>query len=322
MTWVAWRQQRFQLLMSALLITAVAAVMVYYRFSADAYMQEHGIAGCLRIDEGACTASAMNALSDTYKTYVSVIPMVLLCLPVLLGMFAGAPLFAREIEQGTHVFGLTQSVGRGRWWATKALVAGAPLTLLMLGLGLLGFWALRPLNHVTRGPLMTPGFETQGLTLAAYTVLAFAVGVAAGLLFRNTLVAMAVVIGLYLVALVGIGGAARPHYLAAERVSGTVAQSTGESERGGRSWLPDDAWRVGSAYYGADGRAVAFNPSGCEGTETIQTCLTKQGVVKQSADYHPVSHFWGLQAVESGIFLALSAGLLGLGAWALRRRVL
>ncbi|TLQ43161.1 ABC transporter permease subunit [Streptomyces marianii] len=322
MLWVAWRQQRFQLLISTLLVCAVGGVMLYYRFSADAYMQDHGIVGCLRIDEGACTASAMNALSDTYKTYVSIIPLVLLCLPVLLGMFAGAPLFAREIEQGTHVFGLTQSVGRGRWWATKSLVAGGPLALLMLGLGLFGFWALKPLNHVTRGPVMTPGFETQGLTLAAYTVLAFAIGVAAGLLFRNTLAAMAVVIGLYLVVLVGVGAAARPHYLAAERITGTVAESTGESERGGQSWIPDDAWRVGSAYYGKDGRKVSFNPSGCDGTETIQRCLTRQGVAKQSADYHPASQFWGLQAIEAGVFLALSAGLLGLGAWTLRRRVL
>ncbi|WP_216854773.1 hypothetical protein [Streptomyces pacificus] len=297
-------------------------MMLYYRISADAYMQDHGIVGCLRIDEAACTASAMSAFSDAYKAYVSIIPMVLLCLPVLLGMFAGAPLFAREIEQGTHIFGLTQSVGRGRWWATKSMVAGVPLALLMLGLGLFGFWALKPLNHVTRGPVMTPGFETQGLTLAAYTVLAFAIGAAAGLLFRNTLAAMAVVLGLYLVVLVSIGTVARPHYLAAERVTGTVAESTGESERGGRSWIPDDAWRIGSAYYSKDGQKVSFNPSGCDGKETIQRCLARQGVAKQSSDYHPASRFWSLQAIEAGVFIALSAGLLGLGAWTLRRRVL
>lgn len=322
MLWVAWRQQRLQLLMSTLLVCAVGAVMLYHRLSADAYMRKHGIAGCLRIDASTCTASAMSGLSDAYRSYVSIIPMVLLCLPVLLGMFAGAPLFAREIEQGTHVFALTQSVSRRRWWLTKSAVAGGPLALLMLGFGLFAFWALRPLNHVTRGPVMTPGFETQGLTLGAYTTLAFAIGVAASLLLRNTLGAMAAVIGLYIVVLVSIGTAARPHYLAAEQITGTVSESTGESERGGRSWIPDDAWRVGSAYYGADGRRASFNPSGCDGTETIQHCLTRQGVVVQSADYHPASRFWSLQAIEAGVLLALSAGLIGIGAWSLRRRVL
>ncbi|MER6564475.1 ABC transporter permease subunit [Streptomyces sp. NPDC001027] len=321
MLWVAWRQQRLQLLVTALLVAAVASVMTYYRLDAVSYMGDHGIAGCLRIQDG-CPVDAMNALSDTYKTYASVIPMVLLCLPVLLGMFAGAPLFAREIEHGTHVFGLTQSVSRRRWWATKVLVAGGPVALVMLVLGLGGVWALKPLNHVTRGPLLTPGFETQGLTLAAYTVLAFAVGVAAGLLFRNTVTAMAITLAVYLAVLVGLGAAARPHYVAAERITGTVAQSTGESERGGKSWVPDDAWRVGSTYYDKSGREISFNPSGCDGTETIQSCLTRQGVASQTAEYHPASQFWSMQAVESCVFLALSAGLLALGAWTLRRRVL
>ncbi|WP_031509581.1 ABC transporter permease subunit [Streptomyces megasporus] len=322
MIWVAWRQQRLQLLVTTLLVVAVGAVMLYHRADAVAFMQDRGIAGCLRIGDAPCTRGAMAALSEEYRTYVSIIPMVLLCLPVLLGMFAGAPLFAREFEQGTHVFGLTQSVGRGRWWAVKLLVGGAPVALLMLILGLVGVWALKPLNHVTRGPMMTPGFETQGPVLAAYTVLAFAVGVTAGLLFRNTLAAMAITLGIYLVVLVGVGGGVRPHYFAAERITGTVAQSTGESERGGTSWIPDDAWRVGSTYYDREGREISFDPSGCDGTETIQSCLGRQGVAAQSADYHPAGRFWDFQAVESGIFLALSAGLLGLGAWSLRRRVL
>lgn len=322
MIWVAWRQQRLQLLITALLIAAVGAVMLFYRFDAVSFMQDRGIAGCLRIGADPCSRSAMAALSSEYETYVSSIPMVLLCLPVLLGMFAGAPLFAGEFEQGTHVFGLTQSVSRRRWLATKLLVGGGPVAVLMLVLGLVGVWALKPLNHVTRGPMMTPGFETQGLVPAAYTLLAFAIGVAAGLLLRNTLAAMAITLGLYLLVLVVLGGGARPHYLAAERITGTVAQSTGESERGGTSWIPDDAWRVGSTYYDSTGRQVSFNPSGCDGTETIQSCLSKQGVARQSADYHPSSQFWAFQVAESTVFLALSTALLGLGAWSLRRRVL
>ncbi|MBW5481274.1 ABC transporter permease [Streptomyces bambusae] len=322
MIWVAWRQQRLQFLVSALLIAAVGAVMVFYRFDAVSFMEDRGIAGCLRIGSDPCTSSAMAALSSEYKTYVSFLPMVLLCLPVLLGMFAGAPLFAREFEQGTHVFGLTQSVGRRRWWATKLLVGGGPVAVLMLFLGVIGVWALKPLNHVTRGPLLTPGFETQGLVLGAYTVLAFAIGVAAGMLFRNTLAAMAITLGLYLVVLLALGGGLRPHYFSPERTTGTVAQSTGESERGGKSWIPDDAWRVGSAYYDDEGRKVSFNPSGCDGTESIQSCLTKQGVRQQAAEYYPATRFWAFQTAESTAFLTVAAALLALSAWSLRRRVL
>ena len=85
----------------------------------------------------------MGALSDRYKTYVSVIPMVLLssrcCWHV-----RGSAALRREFEQGTHVFGLTQSISRRRWWATKILVGGGPVAVLTFALGLIGVWTLRP----------------------------------------------------------------------------------------------------------------------------------------------------------------------------------
>jgi hypothetical protein len=45
-------------------------------------------------------------------------------LPALAGLFVGAPLLARELEQGTHRFAWTQGVTRRRWLLSKtALLA-------------------------------------------------------------------------------------------------------------------------------------------------------------------------------------------------------
>src|SRR5262249_59666397 len=52
--------------------------------------------------------------------------LALIVVPGLAGMFIGAPLLARDIEQGTHRLLWTQGVPRRRWLATKlALVFGA-----------------------------------------------------------------------------------------------------------------------------------------------------------------------------------------------------
>jgi hypothetical protein len=323
MMWVAWRQHRMQLLLSIALVAAVGAVMVFFRFEAVSYLRDHGLDGCRVVDEGRCTAAGMNAFASEFGPYVSVIPLVLLCLPVLVGIFAGAPLFAREFEQGTNVFVLSQSVGRARWLRTKLLVSGVPVILAMLALGLVGTWSLRPLSYVAHGRMMTPGFETQGLVVAAYTGVAIAVGAAVGILARNTVVAMAATIGLYIVLLLTAGGMARGAFLQPQEQRGTVAEGAAIGAAGGRSVVPDDAWRVGSSYYDARGAEVAFDPSSCRSADNdIETCLHRQGITSLSVTFHPDSQFWRMQYIETALFVALAGVLLAIGAWGLHRRPL
>lgn len=323
MTWVAYRQQRVQLLASLVLIGVVAAVLVYFRFDALGYLREHGIEGCERVDDGRCGSAAMSAFVSEYHAYASsAIPLVLLCLPVLLGMFAGAPLFAREFERGTQVFALTQSVGRLRWWLTKLVVAGLPVVLAMILLGLVNVWAMEPLRAVVHGRMTTPGLEIQGLVLAGYTALAFALGVTASLVSKNTVVAMAATIGVYLVLLVSVANVARPHYQSPVERRGTVADAAVIGSRSGRGLVPDDAWWVGSRYFDATGAAVTFDPSSCrEADGTIEPCLRRQGVAVVSAQYHPDSHFWPFQLMESGLVLLLGAILIGVSGWVVITRL-
>ena len=323
MTWIAWRQQRMQVLLSVAVIAVLAAVMAYFRFDALTYLSDHGISGCVNIDAGRCNAAALEAFAERYRGYVGVLPLVLLCVPVLLGMFAGAPLFAREFEQGTHIFVLTQSVSRVRWWSTKLLIAAAPVLAGMLLLGLLGTWSLRPFSFVAHGRMMTPGFETQGVVVVAYTLVAIAIGATAGLLWRNTVAAMALTIAGYLVLLVGMAAVARPNYADPVERHGTVAEGNAIGSRLGHSLVPDDAWRVGTAYYDASGAEVDFDPASCRNADSsIEICLSRQQIVSVSATYHPDEQFWRLQFVEATIFLAAGSTVLALALWALLKRVL
>lgn len=286
MIWVAWRQQRLQILLSLGVIAALAAVMTFVRFDAQ-------------------SITDAQLVDDRYGTYVNYLRLVLLALPVLLGAVIGGPLFGREIEHGTHVFSLTQSIGRTRWWASKIVVAGLPVIAGMTLLGLLNSWASTPLRAVMYGGRMvTPTFEIEGLTLGAYTALAFAFSATVGLLVRNTLASMVITVVAY-VPLIGlVGNALRPAYA-------TPVTSTDDK-------LPDGAWVVSSSYVDAAGNPVAFSPTAC--TTSLPDCMRAQGVVRQ-VGFQPDDRFWSFQAIEAGLLMALVALVVGAGAWALHHRL-
>jgi hypothetical protein len=64
-------------------------------------------------------------------------------IPVLIGMFAGAPLLAREYEAGTFRFSWTQATSRTRWAAAKLALLGAALAAAASAFGALVSWWLR-----------------------------------------------------------------------------------------------------------------------------------------------------------------------------------
>ncbi len=285
MTWVAWRQQRLSILVSLALVVVLAAGMA-----------------ALWADVSSVPPAD---LSERYDAFLDYVLMVMLAVPLLLGMFAGAPVFARELEHGTHVFGLTQSIGRTRWWATKLVVAGVPVVLAMSLLGLLNAKALGPLSFILQSRLRFPMFESQGIVLGAYTAVAFAIGATAGLLVRSTLAAMAITIGGYVATLIVVGNAARPHYAAPE-----YSSTGGPPEPG--------AWPVEGGYLDARGNAVEFSGRSC-GPKSYQECMVDQGVASQFTWFHRAERFWQFQLIEVGIVVVVVAAVIGLGAWAVRR---
>lgn len=310
MIWLAWRQQRLTVFAAVGLGAAALAGMLALRFAAMSYMDDHGISGCATAGPG-CDFNVMNEFAEAFRGFQLPIILLMFALPPLVGAFTGGPLFAREIERGTHIFALTQSVGRTRWWAAKVAVGLLPVLAVTLLLGLTGSWALEPLSYVTSSPIRTPGFETQGTVVAAYTVLAFAVGSTAGLLLRNTLGAMVATILLYIVLLVAVGSFARPEY--AEPVLTTESVEDVYDSPAGKL----DAWQVGYGYLDAAGKKVEFQVTPNCGEP--KDCMRNQGIASMYTETHPVDRFWRFQLIESAMFAGLAALMIAGGAWAVRR---
>ena len=66
--------------------------------------------------------------------------------PVLTGMFLGAPVIARELEQGTHQLVWTQGVSRRRWAVAKIALLAAILACGGGAFALIVQWWFEPLN--------------------------------------------------------------------------------------------------------------------------------------------------------------------------------
>src|SRR5579859_6652911 len=117
MTWVVWRLNRS----AGVVAMAVLSVLVIFFTVTGLAMahtfQQSGLGACLAhtTDPGACGLLGTSFLNQ-FRPLLGVTVFVLI-LPILLGVLVGAPLVARELEQGTHRLLWLQSITRVRWLA-------------------------------------------------------------------------------------------------------------------------------------------------------------------------------------------------------------
>jgi hypothetical protein len=110
--------------------------------------------------------------------------------PGLVGLFWGAPLVARELEEGTFRVVWTQSVTRRRWLLTRLAVLGLVATVASALLSLVVTWWSSPIDRAKASPFSS--FDVGGVVPVGYALFALVLGVAAGLVLRRTVAGMAV----------------------------------------------------------------------------------------------------------------------------------
>src|SRR5205814_8144758 len=164
--------------------------------------------------------------NNHYHGLQFLVPLFLV-VPLLIGLFWGAPLVARELEDGTHRLVWTQSVTRRRWFTTKvALVGGAAAAGAVAFAELVTWWS----SMFTRANAdrLTPGiFDIRGIVPVAYVLFALALGVFVGTLVRRTLPAMAATLGAFIGVRILVTLFLRAHYLAARTLSAPLPVAGG-----------------------------------------------------------------------------------------------
>ncbi len=251
---------------------------------------------------------------------------LVIALPAIVGIFWGAPLVARELETGTYRLVWAQGVTRSRWLAARlGLVALASVAVAGL-LSLMVTWWSSPIDRVNMNQF-TSVFDQRGIVPIGYTVFAFAMGVAAGLLIRRTLPAMATTLVGYVAVRVLVTFFVRPHLIAPVRTTSALHMSSGmsyiESNNGplGVIGAKPGAWVFSDRIVNAAGHSVTgdfLSRGACLQSRGSAACL---GKLREVLVYQPASRYWAFQWYEMAIFIGLAVVLGGLCFWWIRRRI-
>ena len=130
MIWLTWRQFRASALAGAVLVAVALAYLVWLgtdiREAYDAYRA--------RCAAGGDCDTAMRQFHSDYSNLLLYLAGLFGLVPVLVGVFWGAPLVARELEAGTHRLVWNQSVSRRRWLTVKVLLLVVYIVLGSLAL--------------------------------------------------------------------------------------------------------------------------------------------------------------------------------------------
>ncbi|MER5550927.1 ABC transporter permease subunit [Streptomyces sp. NPDC002793] len=246
---------------------------------------------------------------ETYADRLFGIGSYLGYLPVLAGVFLGAPLIAGDLESGTAKLVTSQSVSRLRWLATKLAVPAAMLTLCTTVLSVVFTWWWRPVKGLSDGLTWTSFFSVTGVTPVAYALLTFTVGAAVGLLLRRTLVSMVVTLGI----VVAIGFVWDQLWRSLGNVM-SVSTDQGVGPDATLPELPTEAEQQGQGTYFLTESGDRLDWTTCldqmENAEAHTSCLESQHVIGRSMDYLPVSQMQSMQWLGAGIMFAVTAAVV------------
>jgi len=327
-SWVTWRQYRFQAALAAALLAAFAGVILVdgLHVAAQWHTMLVGCAGnigCLQQQQPRPTL--VNGV-------VSDLPYISLIVPAVLGMLWGAPLVAHELETRTSDFAWAQSVTRTRWLIAKAgwlllsaAVCGGVISVLTT-------WWSGPTNALQASAFQPGQFDTQGIVPIGYAVFAMALGIAAGTVARRTLPGIAVALGGFIGLRLVISDVLRPHYMAAVT---TYYKLTNPFTPAGQAWVFSQGAvsRTGQVVAQGWGDLYPALPASCQRLMTaspaaasksgnmsgIFSCMQANGW-RGFVTYQPASRYWPFQGIETVIYLVLAAALIAVTFVIVRRR--
>ena len=326
MAWVTWRQHRTALAGVAALLGGGAVYLLIMGLSI--HHSYAAVTACHPATSDACGNLIGNFLS-TYWMGAQITSVLLQLVPVLIGAFVGAPVLARELETGTFRFIWTQGVGRARWAVAKLTLLAVTVTAAAGAFSVLYAWYFRPFLAAAvsqQSSLAGEIFDLKGITFAAWTLAAFAIGALAGMLIRRVVPAMAATLAVYAGLAFTTTLWLRQHYLAP-----LVTSNPGGPPGAANAALPVSQW-----YTGPNGKPVSqsvidhllqgFQPAATKvGPNTFKTSVDPQHYLAQHGytqwmSYQPASRFWPFQWIESGWLVALSLILIAATIWLVRRR--
>jgi hypothetical protein len=312
MIWLTWRQHRAEVLALTLTVAVIGGILVLFALPIHAALPD--AAACLNSTSDACK-KAFRVVNENQLGFGQIVEM-LVVLPLVIGLFLGAPLLAREYEQGTWQLAWTQGVPRMRWLAVKLAALASATVVLAAAFTAVRSWANEP-TAALMGQFDDKNFDLAGVVPSAYALFAFATAAAAGVLLRRSLPALGIAVVVFVVVRVTVRTWLRPNFQAPLTQLSPAA--------GGHSTPHPHDWAFNFGYVDATGHRISdaryyeLLEGAAKGHLDESTYLTQQGI-RAATDYQPHDRFWAFQWTEAAIYVGLSALLLAVVVWRVRRR--
>jgi len=352
---LSWRQFQAQAAVACALLIAVLILFATTRGNIDHLYTVFAKANAACVNNPSCPGVGIQL--SKLDQLLELIGTALVVVPALIGVFWGAPLIAREFENGTHRLAWTQSVTRTRWLACKVAVVGLASVAATGLLSLLVTWWSSPIDRAHQNRFGSGMFGERNITPLGYAAFGFALGVVAGLLIRRTLPAMAATVVGFLAVRMTATYVVRPNIFSPRHKTLALDANTigfGSTNGGPATLMPNppnlpNAWVysthiVDNAGHGLTSATVATScptlpfpgthGSPAPGSSTrvrigvpgdVHNALT-DCVTKLSATYHevvtyqPANRYWTLQWGETAVYFAAALAIVGFCFWWIRRR--
>ncbi|MGW5658687.1 ABC transporter permease [Streptomyces sp. NPDC003758] len=313
--WLAWRQQRVSAGIGAAALVAAAAIAAYYRSGMlDALhsgLFDHCATGplyCTRSDTG------LPLLLDVEP--LKYLGALNIALPVVIGVFWGAPLLGRDRELGTHRMILAQGVSRGQWFASRFALATVT-TIVLSGLlaGVFAWW-WRPAADRSYGLFWydNTALSGSGPRVVAAALFGLAVGTLLGLLARRVLAAMVLTLLVTGLMTLLLEWTHRARLLVPPHTY--VSAGSTPKPPMGEKWSTGDYGLITATGRHDDVLNCPF-PSGAQ----LKECMAAHGYVARFYEANPAGDYWTFQWTDTAVLGGLAAVLTVVTVLLLRRRV-
>ncbi|WP_461036842.1 ABC transporter permease [Streptomyces mayteni] len=306
MPWLVWRQHR----VAFLLLTLGAAA-----FTAFLWWRGVAVHEAMRAVRAGTASPDQDAVIETGYRDLGGLGGALSTLPLLVGVFVGAPLFAGDLETGTAKLVGTQSRSRADWvWSKLGMAAVfTAAAAASTGLALRNLWSPLATHWADNADFTSAGgFDTTGPVAVAMALLGLLTGATAGLLVKRTLPAMVITL-VALLALRQAWSSVRMEF--ADTLTKTTSGGRFTSEDVPE--IPSSALEIDYSYLAADGSPLGW--STCTDAVDMNSCLGETGVVGWAVEYLPYSHLGGMQWTAAAALCAVLALTAAVTAGAARR---
>ncbi|MFE2294314.1 hypothetical protein [Streptomyces sp. NPDC059452] len=309
---VLLRLHRRILWMAGAAVAVGIAGLITLGLLADQAIADFADAGCtLTSSAESCFQPARDYSDRMIRIHRSLMyaGLALMALPAFVGAFLAGPVIAKEWETGTIKLSWTQSTSPSAWLAARLATLVVPVVGGIVVLSAAFSWARSRLDYPFPATWEDPSaFGATGTVPVASALLALALGALTGLLLRRTVPALVVALLGSMVVTFTLG-MVRDHLWPMVKTTYPL---------GGSFPVPKWAYVIEQGYATADGDP--FPVDICVESVDFEGCLAGHDGLQNYVHYHPASHYWPLQLVETGILLALAA-LAAFAAFRVLRRL-